>query len=325
MGLPSELKDAIERLLAGVSRNDLARRAAEISQTYRGGGGSDAVIAGAADAIAYVVSRLPATYAALVAVLRAITEQMPEFAPRSLLDLGAGPGTASWAAVGIWRGLHDITMIDRNAHFLRLAAQFAQHSSAPALHQAVIIDGALPQILEGTPAAELVILNYALGELPDAALAETARCLWDRAERMLVIVEPGTSAGFRRLLSVRDEVLANGGAIIAPCPHDRPCPLPANDWCHFAQRLNRSRDHRYVKSASAPFEDEKYSYFAASRAPLSARPRTRILAPPRIDKSAVGLKLCTVNGVKETAVPRHDKNGYRDARRRRWGDAVAFE
>ena len=38
--LPAELKAALDARLHGLSRNDAAGRAASISQTYRGGGGS---------------------------------------------------------------------------------------------------------------------------------------------------------------------------------------------------------------------------------------------------------------------------------------------
>ena len=72
-------------------------RAALISKTYRDGGNSGA-IRSETDALAYALARMPATYAAVTASLNALREIRPDFAPNSLLDVGAGPGTASWAA-----------------------------------------------------------------------------------------------------------------------------------------------------------------------------------------------------------------------------------
>src|ERR1044072_2515438 len=96
--LPAELKAALDGKLRGFSRSDAAGRAATISNTYRGGGHSGAVRS-EADALAYALARMPATYAAVTASLNALVEITPDFAPTSLLDIRAGPGTAAWAAV----------------------------------------------------------------------------------------------------------------------------------------------------------------------------------------------------------------------------------
>ncbi len=95
--LPAELRAALDAKLQGLSRNDAAERAALISRTYRDGGSSGA-IRSEADALAYALARMPATYAAVTASLNALCELRPDFAPQTLLDVGAGPGTASWAA-----------------------------------------------------------------------------------------------------------------------------------------------------------------------------------------------------------------------------------
>src|ERR1700730_4280241 len=96
--LPAELKSALDARLQGLSRHDAAGRAAVISLTYRGGGGSGAIRT-EADALAYALARMPATYAAVTASLNPLRVARPDFAPQNLLDVGAGPGTAAWAAV----------------------------------------------------------------------------------------------------------------------------------------------------------------------------------------------------------------------------------
>ena len=78
--LPAELKAALDGKLRGFSRNDAAGRAASISKTYRDGGGSGA-IRSEADALAYALARMPATYAAVTASLNALVEIRPDFAP----------------------------------------------------------------------------------------------------------------------------------------------------------------------------------------------------------------------------------------------------
>src|SRR3984885_14767255 len=102
--LPTELRAALDGKLQGFSRTAAAERAALISRTYRDGGNSGAIVS-EADALAYALARMPATYAAVAASLNALREITPGFAPASLLDIGAGPGTATWAAAEAFSSL----------------------------------------------------------------------------------------------------------------------------------------------------------------------------------------------------------------------------
>lgn len=49
-------------------------------------------------ALAYALSRLPGCYAASLRIFRELSVRLPDFQPKTLLDFGAGPGTAAWAA-----------------------------------------------------------------------------------------------------------------------------------------------------------------------------------------------------------------------------------
>src|ERR1700691_458857 len=118
--LPAELKEALDAKLQGLSRSAAAERAALISRTYRDGGGSGAIRT-EADALAYALARMPATYAAVTASLNALREVHADFAPKSLLDVGAGPGTATWAAAEAFASLEDFTLLDANRALRALA------------------------------------------------------------------------------------------------------------------------------------------------------------------------------------------------------------
>src|SRR5258706_5297846 len=98
MDLPADLKSGLERLAQGKSRRAMAQRAEAMSLLYRSGAGSGAAIRNEDDALAYAFTRLPATFAAVTAVLTALRRGSPGFSPRSLIDGGAGPGTAARAA-----------------------------------------------------------------------------------------------------------------------------------------------------------------------------------------------------------------------------------
>src|ERR1700723_3444845 len=125
--LPAELKAALDAKLHGVSRNDAAERAALISRTYRDGGNSGP-IRSEADALAYALARMPATYAAVTASLNALREINSRFAPKNLLDVGAGPGTASWAAAEAFASLQSFTLFDANAALRALALDLCRDS-----------------------------------------------------------------------------------------------------------------------------------------------------------------------------------------------------
>jgi ribosomal protein RSM22 (predicted rRNA methylase) len=297
----------VAALLEGVSRKELEVRAARISAAYRGGGTS-AAIADRMDALAYLVARFPATYAAAHAALRRTEEASPQFSSASLLDVGAGPGTVALAARAIWPSLATITLLEPNAIFRGVAEELWPNAN--------IVAGTLGGPL---PNADLVTAGYVLAELGLAKIAQTARELWRTAKVMLVLIEPGTPEGFARIRAARQVLIEEGAHIAAPCTHDEGCPMSGGDWCHFSERLARSRDHMMVKSASVPFEDERYAYLAASREPL-AHTQARIVKPPIEQKPAISLPLCDSSGLHIKVVPRRDKEQYRVARKKNWGD-----
>ena len=107
MQLPAALTTAIAALLEGVPRADMIAAAQKQSEGYRKGATSGSIVT-PAQAAAYAIARMPATYAACAAVFARLAEVMPDFAPASLLDVGAGTGAASWAAVTQWPGIASV-------------------------------------------------------------------------------------------------------------------------------------------------------------------------------------------------------------------------
>jgi ribosomal protein RSM22 (predicted rRNA methylase) len=316
--LPAALRAALEARLQGVSRNQAAERAAAISKTYRDGGGS-AAITSETDALAYALARMPATYAADIASLNALIDIRPDFAPASLLDIGAGPGTATWAAAEAFPSLRSFALLDANDALRKLALGLASDS----FRQVTYERGDARTLLAKAEAADLVIASYVIGEMSEAERTSLAALMWEKTRDTLLAVEPGTPAGYARIIALRQQLVATGAHVVAPCPHDGPCPLTAPDWCHFTQRLARSRAHKQLKGAEVPFEDEKFAYVALTRAPVEQRP-SRVLAQPDVGKAEVTAKLCTPDGVEMTRVARRDKQAYAAARRWRWGDAVSL-
>ena len=172
------------------------------------------------------------------------------------------------------------------------------------------------------PAADVVVLSYAIGELTEARAGQALERALALTSGALVVVEPGTPAGFARIRAVRDRLRAAGATIAAPCPHDDACPMAGADWCHFAVRLDRSRAHRQSKHAALGWEDEKFAYVVAVRdaALLRARAEARVIRRPRKETGHVRLALCAAGGLTDAVVTRRAPT-YRAARDASWGDA----
>ncbi|MDE2488664.1 MAG: hypothetical protein KGO51_14825 [Alphaproteobacteria bacterium] len=322
--LPPALRDALAEALEGVSRKALAERARRISERYRAGGGSAAVIREPDDALAYALVRLPATYAACAAVFAEAQRMTPGFSPARLLDAGSGPGAASWAAAQAWPGLETVTWVDASAPFLGLAGRLGRHGPAPLRRPDVVAADLAAD--RPWPEADLVVASYAVAELPDLQQGPVVRRLWAACRGVLALIEPGTPAGYARLMAAREALIAEGAEILAPCPHAQPCPLESPDWCHFSVRLPRSRDHRLVKTGETPFEDEKFAYLIAARPGIAAAMRQpRVLAHPQGGKGGAVFKLCGPQGLESRAVPRRNKAGFARTRRLGWGDVFPGE
>ena len=323
----SDLQAALNQELEGVSRKTLSERSSQISLNYRAGGRSRTQIRDQYDALAYFVTRSPATYAATHSALLRFAQRCPSFTPLSALDVGAGPGTASWALSSIWPMVQTITQIDHNQTFLNLGRSLLASSRNESLRSAKQIPAELPEGLLGLGAFDLIVLSYTLAEFATPLITAVLHNLLLLHPVGIVFVEPGTPAGYRRIIATREFLLAQGLRVLAPCPHEAKCPLLTDDWCHFSQRLNRSRAHLQVKKAALSYEDEKFSYLVAVRSDYFARAQNdRLLNRPRPVGRALEAKLCTTSGTAPLIhVNKSDKELYRKLDKARWGDEISVE
>ncbi|MGW1036706.1 small ribosomal subunit Rsm22 family protein [Streptomyces antibioticus] len=313
------LRAALAELLDGLPSRQAAQAVERLIANYRGATPTDApILRDRADVAAYAAYRMPATFEAVRAALEAFADAVPEWTPGSHVDVGGGTGAAIWAAGATWPGTRPVTVLDWAEPALALGREIA--AANPALAdvrwQRARIGSALA--LEST---DLVTVSYVLNELaaPDrAALVDTAAA----AARAVVIVEPGTPDGYARIIEARDRLIAAGFRIAAPCPHSAACPIvPGTDWCHFSARVSRSSLHRQVKGGSLPYEDEKFSYVAAARFPVSPA-ASRVVRRPQIRKGQVLLDLCEAGErLERTTVTKKHGLLYRAARDADWGDA----
>lgn len=318
MSLPENLTAAINTLMEGDGYMQAAANANELSRRYRQRerGFRAPLISGDNDALAYLLTRMPATYHAVYAAIGYMLEVLPDGVRlQTLLDAGAGTGAASWAACA-QLGLESVVCLENVPAMRRLGERLSRFATGPLKHSHWLAED-ITTVCERQ--ADLVIASYVLNELSETARLETVRRLWTAAGQLLLLIEPGTPDGYRLLCTARDALIAENAHILAPCPHTEPCPLSDGDWCHFTTRVPRSKAHKRAKNAEAPYEDEKFSYLAFARFP-AVLTGGRVLRHPARRKGHIGLSLCGKDGLSIDTITRSDGPAYARAKKANSGD-----
>lgn len=299
MQLPEELQKKIEGFFEGVSIAALRKAREALTHNYKEGKVSP--FSNQAQSLAYLGARMPATYAALHKALRNVTLR------GHLLDLGAGLGAGSWAALDLFPELEKITLIEQSKEAIDLGKKLLSSPKTKWI---------LESLPTSIPKADAAILSYVLNELHDPK--KVIEDCWKSVDT-LVILEPGTPKAFQLMKKIREQLIELKAHIIAPCPHRLSCP---SDWCHFAARLERTKIHRLLKEGSLGHEDEKFCYLIASKFRGLAY-SGRVIRHPVKQTGHVRLSLCTSQGnLEEKIVSRKDKEIYRQARDAEWGSRM---
>ncbi|UFU06221.1 small ribosomal subunit Rsm22 family protein [Ruania halotolerans] len=321
--IPGPMAAAAESVLAAYRPAEVASAARALSDRYLADRPARAPIMDSdLRAAAYVLTRMPATFAAARFALEQVVDAVPDLQPRTLLDLGAGTGAMSWATIDAFPGIERVQVVDYSTEALALARRMLAAAEVSVEHAVSRLDrierdgGHTGQ----GPRTDLAVAGYVLGELDEAGRDAVVDRLVRSAETVLVL-EPGTPAGYARVLRARDHLLAAGMQIAAPCPHEHACPLTGDDWCHASTRLVRSSAHRQAKGGQRDFEDEKFAYIAATRLPVDT-PTARVLRHPQVRPGHVRLELCAGDGTaRAVTVTKRNKEAYRAARKVEWGQA----
>ncbi|MBL1081046.1 small ribosomal subunit Rsm22 family protein [Streptomyces actinomycinicus] len=313
------LRTALAELLDGLPPTEVSAAVDRLIANYRGDTPTTApILRHRADVAAYAAYRMPATFEAVRSALEAFTEAVPDWTPGSHVDVGGGTGAATWAVTATWPGGRSVTVLDWAEPALALGRELA--AANPDLQGARWQRARIGADLT-LDATDLVTVSYVLNELSPAdrtALVDAAAA----AAQTVVIVEAGTPAGYERVIEARDRLVRAGFRVAAPCPHSAACPIvPGTDWCHFSARVGRSSLHRQVKGGSLAYEDEKFSYVAATRLPAEPAP-ARVVRRPQIRKGQVLLDLCEAEEqLRRTTVTKRHGDLYKAARDAGWGDA----
>lgn len=315
MDIPQELKERIEKITLEMQHGKIIEESQSISKKYRENEGEGKkLVTKQTEAIAYAISRMPATYCAVhSAFVQCLKNYNQDI--KSVLDIGAGTGSATWAVTNLVN-VNQITCLEREEEMRRVGEQLMEGNMVNVDWKA--FDLSKDEIQEK---ADLVITSYVINELAQEDRKRAIIKLWNSTNGMLLIIEPGTPEGFKHILETREILLEQGANIIAPCSHHSQCPISKDDWCGFYVRVARSGIQRQAKKGTLGYEDEKFSYIAFSKEPLCTE-GARILRHPQINSGFVKVKLCTKNGIEEKIFSKKDKEVYKKIKKCDAGDTI---
>ena len=314
MEIPQELKQSIEKQMGENKVSSIIENSQIISKRYRQNtDGTKRLLTEQEEAVAYSISRMPATYCAVYSVLQHVLEINNEEIS-SMLDVGAGTGAATWA-INELINLDKITCLEREKVMINTGKELMKNTKLKDTEWKEF-DILKDDIKEKT---DIVVTSYMINELKEKENAILK--LWKATEKILVIIEPGTPAGFKNIMQAREILLQQGAKIIAPCSHQGKCGLPKDDWCSFYVRVARTGIQRLSKKGELGYEDEKFSYIAFSKTQEN-NGKDRILRHPQIRQGHIKIKLCTSNGIEERTITKKDGQIYKQAKKLDAGDIL---
>lgn len=320
MIIPQELILAIENYISKVSFDQIKKAAKELSNRYRGKSNKqDEFIQNETELLAYLCLRMPSTYAAIYYVLKRLYVEYEIDDVRSIIDFGSGTGAGFWASHRLFDDLSSYTFVEVNDSIckaaLHLIESLEHHVGLDVINKSYTEEMSLKQ-------HDLSLFSYTLSE----NTVEDQKAALDLAlgatNRFLVIIEPGTKAGYDQLMIMRDYLLSKGLHLLAPCPHNKKCPKAPSDWCHFYQRLPRASFQKNIKDGSLGYEDEKFSYLIFSKN-HSRSSGNRIIEFPNASSTKVDFTICSQSGkLEKQAIEKRNKQLFKKAKKLDWGDLL---
>lgn len=229
-------------------------------------------------------------------------------APRSVLDLGAGPGSVSLELLR--RGAREFFLVDSSRAALDAAASSIRELAA-GLGAAVRVETRVADLESEAAVPEvgrfdLAAFGHCLNELDkgDDRLSRR-RAVVERAARALapggsvMLLEPATLAASRDAIALRDALVAGGWFVEAPCTLRGPCPALAagpNHTCHDEAAWNVPPGVRRLAEAAGLDRDLiKMTWF--------------IVSPPARRGSAAPSHVPTVPSHRVVSAPMLNKGG----------------
>lgn len=293
-GVNFPLADALESLFvrSGLSPAQVMREVERLSAAY--GRGEPRAIDGENAALAYALYFLPEHFLKPYLVVSELLALGAFTSGKrlSVVDAGAGPGTATWAVVEALRAAGDnrrvdAILIDRSPSLLKTAATIAGRYEGRVSITTLQADMSTASI----PSADVVFLCNALSEIyeEESRMAVLKRALSSAGgSGAVVVLEPDSTRGADVAAALWSSF---GSQVVAPCPaphaFDIAVPVPA-----ALQRVVTARHRR-----------QKFHWAVLSNAPPAARQDLfRIAEPFKKLKWGCQAAVCGARGIENIAI-----------------------
>ena len=239
----------------------------------------------------------------------------------SVVDFGGGPGTFLFA-LRKFKTLNKYTNVERSDAFIGIMNVLVEEflsSSTPSTHVESISCNYLKLESQDIPTNDLCVFSYTFCECDNSLVSLSVLA---ENSNMVLIIEPGTPSGFNNIIQARDKLIEKGFSIIAPCTSSNGfCPLrdSESDWCHFVERIDRSRIQRRLKNGVLGYEYEKYSYLLMSKYPIHSNGK-RIISRPNYTKHSVSFDICSEKSSHVVVTKRENNNEFKIVKKSIRGD-----
>ena len=196
------------------------------------------------------------------------------FGDLEILDVGSGTGAAGMA-VARWAACHGIkakiTAMDKSQKALetgRRAFEGCKKLWPSAEWESVCED------IQNNPVEkkhDLILCSFVFNELGGAtARLQAARQMLGQLNESgaLIILEPAGEESSRALMEMRDTLAKEGVQIVAPCPHQEPCPMRVAGvgFCHDVRKWRVPNSLEFVnRKLQRTVWDVKVSYLVVGR------------------------------------------------------------
>jgi hypothetical protein len=150
------------------------------------------------------------------------TEWIDLIKKADFIDLGAGPGTFTFAMKGLGAS-GSFYQVEKSTLMKNQARKIWDAFYQGPLHQS-------DRWCWTTDRQKILLFGHSANEMGSKAAIEYIEKI---APEHVLFIEPGTKEFFSEMLAIRDYLLSKKYNILFPCSKETPCPMSGSqDWCH---------------------------------------------------------------------------------------------